>query len=115
LNHLDFDMDQTNQPDKVLITPLLRRLWPSPAKENVNPTEIADAISLIFTDSLSPVQVGALLTALHFTGLDRKAEVLAVCAHAMRQAAVKTDEGQLRKVVDSRRRPEGTYKGGLVR
>lgn len=108
-------MDQNNPPKQVLITALLKRLWPSPAGENVTATEIANAISHIFTNSLSPVQTGALLTALHFTGLDRKADVLALCAQAMGQAAAKVDQLQLREVVKVRGRPEGDYSGGLVR
>src|ERR1700753_1104664 len=108
-------MDQNSPPNQVLITALLKRLWPSPAGENVTATDIANAISHIFTNSLSPVQTGALLTALHFTGLDRQADVLALCAQAMRQAAAKVDQLQLRGVVKVRGRSEGDYKGGLVR
>jgi anthranilate phosphoribosyltransferase len=102
------------EQNKVLITSLLKRLWPAPAKENVTATEIAEAVSHIFTDSLSPVQTGALLTALHFTGLDRHADVLALCAHAMREASARIDQEQLKEVVKKRGRPEGNYNGGLV-
>lgn len=98
---------------KVSITPLLKRLWPSPAKENVTPAEIAAAISHIFTNSLTPVQTGALLTALHFTGLDRQAEVLSKCALAMRNAAAQIDRSGLRDAVRERGRKEGNYRGGL--
>ena len=96
------------------IKPLLRRLWPSPAKENVTPAEIAFAISHIFTDSLSPVQTGALLTALHFTGWDRRADVIAQCAAVMREAAAPIDMGALREVIGKRGRGRGRYDGGLV-
>ena len=65
------------QPAIVDIRPLLQRLWPDPAKENVTAQEIADAISLIFPNHLSPVQTGSSLTCLHFTGWDRRADVLA--------------------------------------
>jgi anthranilate phosphoribosyltransferase len=103
------------EPEKtVLITQLLKRLWPSPASENVTAQEIAEAISHIFTNSLSPVQTGALLTALHFTGMDRQADVLAHCAEAMRNAAAKVDYEQLKHIVATRGRKEGTYRGGLV-
>jgi anthranilate phosphoribosyltransferase len=51
---------------------------------------------------------------LHFTGLDRQAEVLAKCAAAMRKAAAQIDASDLRSVVKARGRPEGTYQGGLV-
>lgn len=98
----------------VSITPLLKRLWPSPGDNNVTASEIAEAISHIFTDSLSPVQTGALLTCLHFTGWDRKADVLAKCAEAMREAASPVDKEALDKVVAAVGRPEGNYKGGLV-
>lgn len=98
----------------VSITPLLKRLWPSPGDNNVTAEEIASAISRIFTDELSPVQTGALLTCLHFTGWDRRADVIAKCAEAMRNAASQIDRVALRKVVQARGRPEGDYRGGLV-
>src|SRR5690242_17553201 len=53
-------------PQVVSITPLLKRLWPADVAADVTAAEIAAAISLIFTDRLSHVQTGALLTALHF-------------------------------------------------
>lgn len=101
-------------PRYISITPLLRRLWPEPGSNNVTAEEIALAISHIFTDELSPVQTGALLTCLHFTGWDRRADVIAKCAEAMRAAASQIDRLALAKVVESRGRPEGEYKGGLV-
>jgi anthranilate phosphoribosyltransferase len=107
-------MSSESQEDLVSITPLLKRLWPAPAKENVTSAEIAAAISHIFTNSLSPVQTGALLTALHFTGLDRQADVLSKCAQAMRTAAAQVDRKALMDVVSKRGRKEGAYRGGLV-
>jgi len=104
--------DSSEEP-KISITPLLKRLWPSPAKENVTAAEVAGAISHIFTNSLTPVQAGALLTALHFTGLDRQAEVLSKCALAMRNAAAQVDRSSLLEVVRKRGRKEGSYRGGL--
>lgn len=101
-------------PQHVSITPLLKRLWPSPGEAKVTAEEIALAISHIFRDQLSPVQAGALLTCLHFTGWDRRADVLAKCAEAMRDAASEIDWGLLREVVKTRGRPEGDYQGGLV-
>ncbi|KAK6594319.1 anthranilate phosphoribosyltransferase [Botrytis cinerea] len=100
-------------PRDISITPLLKRLWPSPGDNNVTASEVASAISHIFTDSLSPVQTGALLTCLHFTGWDRKADVLAKCAEAMREAASPVDKEALDKVVAAVGKPEGGYKGGL--
>lgn len=103
----------------ISITPLLRRLWPSPpdADPPVAASEIAAAISYIFTNSLSPVQTGALLTALHFTGEDRKADVVALCAAAMRNAAAPIDTKALAKIVEEKGnvRAVGGYRGGLVR
>jgi hypothetical protein len=107
-------MSSPPQEELVSITPLLKRLWPAPAKENVTSAEIAAAISHIFTNSLSPVQTGALLTALHFTGLDRQPDVLSECAGAMRAAAAQVDRTALLEVVSRRGRKEGAYKGGLV-
>ncbi|XXG98055.1 hypothetical protein Hte_004373 [Hypoxylon texense] len=95
------------------IRPLLQRLWPDPAKENVTAREIADALSLIFTNRLSPVQTGSLLTALHFTGWDRRADVLAEASAAMRHHAATIDFPRLESVIAKRRRPEGKYHGGL--
>lgn len=101
-------------PQNISITPLLRRLWPSPHENQVTAEEIALAISHIFTDQLSPVQTGALLTCLHFTGWDRRADVIAKCAEAMRAAAAPMDIEALREVVKNKGRPEGDYRGGLV-
>ncbi|KAI9759071.1 MAG: anthranilate phosphoribosyltransferase [Chaenotheca gracillima] len=97
----------------ISITPLLKRLWPEPAKAKVTAAEISLAISHIFTDGLSPVQTGALLTALHFTGWDRKADVIAKCAQAMRDAAAPADLEGLKGVSRRRGRKEGSYRGGL--
>jgi anthranilate phosphoribosyltransferase len=105
---------EPNAPQHISITPLLRRLWPSPGENNVTAEEIALAISHIFTDQLSPVQTGALLTCLHFTGWDRRADVIAKCAEAMRAAASQIDRKELERAVKSHGRPEGEYKGGLV-
>lgn len=105
---------ESSAPQKISITPLLSRLWPSPHEANVTAEEIALAISHIFTDQLSPVQTGALLTCLHFTGWDRRADVIAKCAKAMRKAAATIDKEALLKVVKARGRPYGNYDGGLV-
>lgn len=105
---------EPNAPQHVSITPLLRRLWPSPGESKVTAEEIALAISHIFTDQLSPVQTGALLTCLHFTGWDCKANVIANCAEAMRDAAALIDTEALKAVVKRHGRSEGGYGGGLV-
>jgi anthranilate phosphoribosyltransferase len=101
-------------PHYVSITPLLKRLWPSPAETNVTADEVALAISHIFTNQLSPVQTGALLTCLHFTGWDRRADVVAKCAEVMRGAASQIDRETLETVVKARGKREGSYQGGLV-
>ncbi|KAI8623654.1 anthranilate phosphoribosyltransferase [Xylariaceae sp. FL1651] len=95
------------------IRPLLQRLWPDPEKENVTAQEISDAISLIFVNQLSPVQAGSLLTALHFTSWDRRADVLAEASAAMRRHASQIDFQGLEAAISKRRRPEGKYLGGL--
>lgn len=105
----------TDQTSVVDIRPILQRLWPDPEKEKVTASEIADAIALIFTNQLSPVQTGSLLTALHFTGWDRRADVLAQSSAAMRKAAAPVDYNMLAEVIAKKGRPEGRYNGGLVR
>lgn len=98
----------------VSITPLLKRLWPSPGDNKVTAEEIALAISRIFTDELSPVQTGALLTCLHFTGWDIRADVIAKCAQVMREAASQINQEELSRIVREQGHPEGEYHGGLV-
>ena len=105
---------KSSAPQIISITPLLRRLWPSPGENNVTAEEIALAISHIFTDQLSPVQTGALLTCLHFTGWDRRADVIAKCAEVMRNAASQIDRKELERAVKAHGRSEGDYRGGLV-
>lgn len=77
--------------------------------------DIAEAISHFFTNQVSDVQAASLLMCMHFTGMDRKADVMAACAAAMMKAAAQVDADELRSVVEKRGRPEGSYKGGLVR
>lgn len=99
---------------KTSITPLLKRLWHESAATKPDATEIAAAISLIFTNSLSEVQTGALLTCLHFTDRDRQADVLSKCATSMRDNATPMDIQGLSKLLAERGRKEGNYNGGLV-
>ncbi|KAL2129540.1 hypothetical protein VTI74DRAFT_7624 [Chaetomium olivicolor] len=99
---------------KVDIKPLLARLWPVGHPDPVSPEEIAEAISYFFTDQITPVQAGSLLMCLHFTGLDRQAEVLARTAECMLKAAAKIDQSALRATINGRRRKEGEYGGGLI-
>ena len=102
------------QPQHMSITPLLKRLWLPPAQSIVTADEIALAISHIFTDELSSVQTGALLTALFFTGWDRRADVIAKCASAMREAAAQVDVKALREICRRKELRKGGYQGGLV-
>ncbi|KAF2706909.1 anthranilate phosphoribosyltransferase [Pleomassaria siparia CBS 279.74] len=101
------------EDSKVSITSLLKRLWHESDATKPNATEIAAAISLIFTNSLSEVQTGALLTCLHFTERDRQAEVLSKCAEAMRDFATDINVEEIGKVIAERGRKEGNYNGGL--
>lgn len=105
---------ESNAGQYISITPLLKRLWPSPWDNNVTVEEIALAIEHIFTGQLSPVQTGALLTCLHFTGWDRRSDIIAHCAKVMRDFATPIDKTELDRVVRARGRPEGEYHGGLV-
>ncbi|KAH6856380.1 glycosyl transferase [Chaetomium sp. MPI-CAGE-AT-0009] len=98
----------------VNLKPLLARLWPLGHPDPVSPAEIAEAISHFFTNQVSEVQAGSLLMCLHFTGLDRHAEVLAKTAECMLKSAAKIDQQALRAAIDAKRRKEGQYEGGLV-
>lgn len=106
----------TSAPElpKVDIKPLLSRLWPLGHADPVTADEIAQAISYFFTNQVSDVQASSLLIALHFTGLDRHADVLAKTAAAMLKAAAKVDVDELRNAISSKPRQEGAYQGGLV-
>lgn len=103
------------EDSKTSITPLLKRLWHESAETKPDAAEIAAALSLIFTNSLSEVQTGALLTCLHFTDRDRQADVLSKCAEAMRTFATSIEVEGLSKLLAEKGRKEGGYRGGLVR
>lgn len=102
------------QLPQVDIKPLLARLWPLEPHKPVTADEIAEAISYFFTNQIPDVQAGSLLMCLHFTGLDRQADVLARCAAAMRKAAAQIDAAELRSVIERRGIGEGLYEGGMV-
>ncbi|KAI1326485.1 anthranilate phosphoribosyltransferase [Xylariaceae sp. FL0255] len=111
-------MNNNQTQETVDIRPLLQRLWPDPAATNVTAAEISAAISLIFVNKLSPVQTGSLLTALHFTGWDRRADVLAEASAAMRWHAAQIDFKALEEVTTGKQgrgkvKAEGKYNGGL--
>lgn len=105
---------QSEEDAKISITPLLKRLWHESPATKPDADEIASALALIFTNSLSEVQTGALLTCLHFTDRDRQADVLAKCSKAMRDYSTKIDITRLEELLQSRGRKEGGYHGGLV-
>ncbi|KAL8350330.1 hypothetical protein RB598_005582 [Gaeumannomyces tritici] len=100
---------------KIDIKPLLSRMWPTP-KDRDNPVtaqEIADAIAHFFTNQVSDTQAASLLMCLHFTGLDRHADVMAKTAAVMRAAAPRIDLEQLRAVIARKGLAQGAYKGGM--
>lgn len=106
--------DVGDEDVKTSITPLLKRLWHESPETKPDANEIAAALALIFTNSLSEVQTGALLTCLHFTDRDRQADVLAKCSKAMRDFATSIDVEGLEQLLNERGRKEGAYRGGLV-
>ena len=101
------------EDQKTSITPLLKRLWHESSSTKPTADEIAAALALIFTNSLSEVQTGALLTCLHFTDQDRQADVLAKCSKAMRDFSADIDLPGMRELIAKRGRKEGGYQGGL--
>ncbi|EPE10599.1 anthranilate phosphoribosyltransferase [Ophiostoma piceae UAMH 11346] len=100
-------------PEVVDIKLLLSRLWPLPAAGTPVADDIADAIALFFTNQVSEAQASALLMCLHFTGLDRRADVMAACAARMRKAAARVDPAPLRKIAAEKSLKRGQYSGGL--
>lgn len=99
--------------NEIPINSLLETFFSKTSPE-VPADEIAKAIAHIFTNQLSHGQMCSLLTCLHYSGLDRKADVIAKCASSMRDAASQIDKAQLDEVVKSHGKPEGAYQGGLV-
>lgn len=95
------------------IKPLLSRLWPLPEAGTPLADDIADAVALFFTNRVSDVQAGSLLMCLHFTGLDRQADVMAACADRMRKAAARVDPAPLLKIAAEKSLKRGKYNGGL--
>ena len=96
------------------ISPLLLRLLAPDAGQNVQAHEVAAALSLVFSDNVSPVQLGLLLWALHVSEGDHDPKVLAHCAQVMRDAAAQVDQTALTEAVRQHGLAEGDYHGGLV-
>ncbi|KAI5849451.1 glycosyl transferase family, a/b domain-containing protein [Morchella snyderi] len=94
---------------KQSILPLLKAL--STARSTVTPDLITSAIALSFRDELSPAQAAALLTALHFTGLDQHPAIIAAAATAMRAAGLSIPA--LPTAVHGTHSAPGSYGGGL--
>ena len=99
----------------VSITPLLQSLISSNLPQPSSLAKpIASAISLIFTNQLSPVQCASLLTLLRVLRLDHDPHVIAACAQCMREAAPAIDLGLLQTTINARQEiARGTYRGGL--
>ncbi|EMD01208.1 hypothetical protein BAUCODRAFT_61420 [Baudoinia panamericana UAMH 10762] len=106
-------MAQANHTGFISITPLLKRLATLESARQVGAEEIAAAIALIFTNSVSPVQFALLLWALHTTGQDHSPGILAACGASMRNAATQVDQKLLHGVVKHKALAEGSYRGGL--
>lgn len=112
-SHPAAEAKTTTSLPPVDIKPLLQQLWPGgPA---LSPAQIAGAISHFFTNQVSEAQAASLLICLHFTGLDRRGDVLAECARVMHVAAEDIDVPALEAVIKAKDRGEGDYRGGLVR
>jgi anthranilate phosphoribosyltransferase len=92
------------------LLPLLKKI--STNLPAITADDIADAIARISQNQCSPVQAGALLTAMHYTGLDMKANIIAGAAQAMRRAGLQIHHLQLHSLEPSDKK--GTYEGGLV-
>ena len=75
---------------------------------------ISAALSLIFTNALTPTQTSSLLSLLSISQLDRDPLVLAKCAARMRDAAAQPSHPDFRKTIRARALQKGTYRGGLV-
>ena len=99
----------------VSISSLLKRLSTVEGTRSVKAEEVAAALALVFTDSLSPVHFALLLWALHVAEGDTHPKVLTACAQVMREAAAQVDENALVDVVRRVGKKEGQYRGGLVR
>ena len=97
-------------PQTISISGLLKELKSS---SSIHANEIAAAFSLIFDNSLSAIQCSSLLSLLGLSGRDQEPLVLATCARRMREAAAQVDRESLRKLIRTRGRRAGSYRGGL--
>lgn len=68
--------------------PLLKKLVQTP--EYFTSDDLRDALNILFTpDAVSPVQIGAFLTALHVSRVERRPDSLAAAANVLRERALK--------------------------
>lgn len=102
----------SQSPQLLSISPILKMLT-GPNHHVVTADEIAAALAMIFDNQISAVQCSSLLTVLHSTERDRDPKTIAKCAESMRAAAAQVDRTALGKVLQSRGRVEGGYRGGL--
>ena len=97
-------------PQTISISGLLKELK---SRSSIHENEIAAAFALIFDNSLSAVQCSSFLSFLALSGRDQEPRILAACARRMREAAAQIDRESLRRVIRTRGRRAGSYKGGL--
>ena len=72
------------------LKPLLAKLVKTP--EYFTEEDLEAALEHIFVENgMLPTQIGAFLTALHYTRLDKRPEMLAAAAHCVRERALKAD------------------------
>lgn len=101
-------------PSESTVLPLLKKL--ATARSSIAPSEVTDALSLVFLGQVSAVQTGALLTSLHYTGLDCSPPIIAAAASAMRNAGLRIQGLPVPAppATASTPTPSGCYSGGLV-
>lgn len=104
-----------NPPAPLGIHSLLKDLEPTvQGAPEVKASDIAFAISNIFTNQLSSGQATLLLYVLSITGLEQRPDVLARCATVMRNAAVPVSGAELKAAIKRKGIRVGEYHGGLV-
>ena len=98
--------------EPISIAPLLKRFL-DPSAHPPSADDIASALSLAFTNAISPTQCASLLTLLETSRRSKDAEVIAKCAVRMRDAAAPVDIKAMREVMKKQGRQHGQYHGGL--
>jgi anthranilate phosphoribosyltransferase len=105
----------SSQHPTVSIAPLLVKLSHPDPPDPATAQEIAAAIALVFTNQLSGIQCGSLLTLLSYTGRAFEPAVIRQCAARMREAVTPIDISAVEAAIEQYRnhRKRGTYRGGL--